>query len=45
MPDVKDLYDVAFDREQDAIDVWSTTVEQLANFYACGAIFRCEGAA
>jgi hypothetical protein len=44
MPDMKHLHHVAFDREQDAIGVRSTTIEQLANFYGRVSILRSQRA-
>jgi hypothetical protein len=44
MPDMKHLHDVAFDREEDAIGVRSTAIQQLANFYGRVSALRSQRA-
>ena len=42
MPDMEHLHGVAFDGEQDAIDMWLPTVQQLAKFNGRVWILRSE---
>ena len=45
MPDVEYLHGAAVDGEQDAIDMWLSTVEKLTQFNGRIGILRCHVAA